>query len=346
MEDLAAEIVELIKDYRSEGGIRIDVEHVLTWVDQFDKGDRKFLLSELLHILPKSYISKKEAIETIEDSFEYLYKKYGHSSAVDFLAHSIFLDCQEPHKSQTLLLDFLKKHSKKKLGFDFKNCGSEGAKYWIYFDDVLASGGTFRKDIIEEIENYGVEQFKSEGIKIVGVFFFLHDWGASNVRYMLQTRFGQDINNRIDFHRVHQIENDPRINYYNPDPQLNHVFPIKDDRFPEWDEYLESLKADRNSQYAYRNAKYPKKEEFYSSAENRNRYERIILNKGLEILEKVDVKSPPIRPLGLISPSYKTFGTGSHAFTWRNISNTCPLVYWWENHEWTPLFSVENRGNH
>jgi hypothetical protein len=55
---------------------------------------------------------------------------------------------------------------------------------------------------------------------------------------------------------------------------------------------------------------------------------------------------PNIRPLGLINPTYRTFGLGTHFFTWRNIPNNSPLVFWWEvpGHNWIPLFPVMNRG--
>ncbi len=55
---------------------------------------------------------------------------------------------------------------------------------------------------------------------------------------------------------------------------------------------------------------------------------------------------PNIRPLGLIHPSHKTFGLGTHFFTLRNIPNNSPLVFWWgvACHDWIPLFPVANRG--
>lgn len=344
MIDIVKNLVEIISDYRKESGMQIDNDHVLQWVAQFNQEDRDFLLSELLHILPKSYVSKKDAIDTLAHSFDYLTNKYGHDSVSDFLSHTAFLNCQAPEKSQTVLLDFLNKFSESQYGHNLEACGKDGVKYWIYFDDVLASGGTFRNDIMNEIESYGVDEFKENEIKIIGIFFFLHSWGCANSKYVILKKFDKQVARRLEFHRVYEIENNPRINFYNPNPKFNHVYPAKDDSKKNWVEFLESLEADRQSQFAYRPNGFPKKEEFYSSTENRLRYESIILDKGIEILNKAEYLSPPIRPLGLVSPSYKTFGTGSHAFTWRNISNTCPLVFWWESPGWHPLFSVENRG--
>ena len=73
-------------------------------------------------------------------------------------------------------------------------------------------------------------------------------------------------------------------------------------------------------------------------------YEKIILNKGLDIIERISSCSDSTRPLGFTSPSHQTLGLGSHVFTWRNTSNTCPIIYWWESNGWSPLLPVQNRG--
>ena len=69
----------------------------------------------------------------------------------------------------------------------------------------------------------------------------------------------------------------------------------------------------RNEEYAFRNKQYPRKEKFFSSTENRIRYENILLKKRFEIMQKI--KSAPagsLRPLGMTNPSNKTLGTGTH----------------------------------
>ena len=95
----------------------------------------------------------------------------------------------------------------------------------------------------------------------------------------------------------------------------------------------------------YRNKEHVEDCEY--SSENRTIYENIVLQKGLSIIDMIqgEVK-PNLRPLGLINPSYKTFGLGTHFFTWRNIPNNSPLVFWWQvqGHNLQPLFPVANRG--
>lgn len=107
------------------------------------------------------------------------------------------------------------------------------------------------------------------------------------------------------------------------------------------------MTATKYEDYAYRKDENPAKENFFTSPENRIIYENILLQKGISIIEmiKSPVK-PNLRPLGLINPNYKTYGLGTHFFTWRNIPNNSPLVFWWqvEGHNWQPLFPVSNRG--
>jgi hypothetical protein len=345
VKELSRSIAKVIKDYRNDGEIFIDSKHVLKWVSQFKVKDQEFVLTELLHILPESYFSKGDATETFTTVLNQLSEEFSFPKTKDFLSHAVFLNRQEGHKSQCEILNFVDEHLKSEYSLTLKRCGKREIRYWLYFDDVLASGATFRRDIKSAIEEYGVDNFKNDGIRIVAVFLFVHDWGEANTKFILQKDYDRTVSNRVTYYRVRTIDNNPRINYYNPNPKFNHAYPVEIAKYEdEWLEYLASLDADKHVNFAFRNPKYPLKESFYSSAKSRIRFETILLNSGLKILAKADNLSPPIRPLGLVSPGYQTFGTGSHAFTWRNISNTCPIVYWWENHGWYPLFSVQNRG--
>lgn len=95
---------------------------------------------------------------------------------------------------------------------------------------------------------------------------------------------------------------------------------------------MHSLRATNYADYAYREDNQPINETFFSSPENRIKYENIILEKGIELIEKIEQPKEitNIRPLGFVYPNYKTFGLGTHFFTWRNIPNNTPLVFWWE----------------
>lgn len=354
MDELIDKISEIIKDYRKDDYSflyrqNMDKEHITRWIEQFDEGDREFVLTELLHLLPHSYLTKEHTLRILGKEFETLRENFGYETVADFLYETRFLDCQENGKSQKIFLGFIDTILQEKYDFSLEQCGTKQIKNWIYFDDVLASGGTFRTDILEEIENYGFDKFKDSGIKIIASFVILHTWATNNVSFTIDSKLGYKLGQRLKYYRVAEIENNPRINYFNSNPDFNHIFPVKNALGEELLEFIEnSFEREyemRNAEFAFRNSEYPKKEEFFSNAENRIRYENILLEKGYEIIKSIDnLTARSLRPLGMTPPSYKTLGTGTHFFTWRNISNTCPLVFWWGTNGWYPLFPVKNRG--
>jgi hypothetical protein len=356
MEKLIEDILELIKDYRKEDisifyRTEIDKEHITKWIEQFDEDDREFLLTELLHLLPNSYLTKENTLRILGNEFETLRKDFKYESVPEFLDETRFLDCQENGKSQKVFLGFVDEILKEKYGYSISQCGTKEIKNWLYIDDVLASGGTFREDILEEINTYGKDEFKKSKIKIIASFVILHSWATNNVRFTIDKSLGYNLNSDLKFYRVAEIDNNPHINYYNSNPKFNHIYPIENDLGTEILEFVEgAFERDydmRNEKLAFRSPDYPKKEEFFSNSESRIRYENIILEKGFEIIKSIDnLTAKSLRPLGMTPPSYKTLGTGSHFFTWRNISNTCPIVFWWGANDWHPLFPVKNRGNH
>src|SRR5690606_13042011 len=109
--------------------------------------------------------------------------------------------------------------------------------------------------------------------------------------------------------------------------------------------YLNSIDASANADRAYRPTHKPAEEKLFSSPASRNRLETLFLVKGIEILSRVgELKVQQIRPLGYTVKSHKTFGLGTLFFTYRNIPNNCPIVFWWGSNNWKPLFVLKNRG--
>jgi hypothetical protein len=151
----------------------------------------------------------------------------------------------------------------------------------------------------------------------------------------------------IYFDADYVIENNIKTKFIADNQMLNCAYPL-DTNNKEFNNYLNKLDTDYTSIPAYRSSNQPKNETFFSSPENRNKFENILLSKGIELLSKIQSETPDTRkrPLGDTVKSHKTFGIGTLYFTWRNISNTCPLVFWWDvpSHGWIPLFHVKNRG--
>ena len=352
LEEIAENIATITKDYHSDynEGFVMSSQHVTEWVNQFEVTDREFVLSEVLHILNQGvYISKDKAKEILLDFLNKATTFFGYQSIDLFLSEAHFISSQAEQKSQTVLLALLNDVLIEKTAYSIGTCGLLGVKNYIYLDDILASGGTFKFGIKKFIEeNNLLSSLISKELRLLSFFFCTHTWGVDNTRYSLKKLFN-DENYFLDVAKFsiasyYKIENNLR----GFNPKLNLVYPEKSKN--DYDAYLVSLEtATLQSDKAYRKTTQPNQENFFSSKENRSRIEQIFLDKGIEIISKIQDESIKYkhRPLGKTYPSYKTFGTGTLFFTWRNISNTCPIVFWWDvpAHNWKGLFPLYNRGN-
>lgn len=350
MQKLAEQILAIIEDYHCDRGFKMNTKNIIDWANQFDANDRTFILSEFLHILNQGiYISKEKAYDLLIEGIKKIAAVKRYKTVEEFLDETVFLNMQAIGKSQSILLNMLDELLTKFYNKGIKKCGLKARKNYIYIDDVLATGrtilGDFR-DWLSTKEN-GVDNLSSilKGNKnLSAIIFCRHCWASSNIKISLKLHFGEDrLIDLIKIYSYYNIENHTKV--YNP--RLNFVYP--DSNQPQLvQEFLDGLTiANKFENVAYRNPDSPSIENFYSSSENRKRFEDIFLSKGLEILDKAKVLSNNHRPLGSTNPYYKTLGTGTLFFTWSNISNTCPIVFWWNNHahNWKGLFPLYNRGN-
>lgn len=352
LENLADEIRVIISDYHSddENGFIMSNEHIINWVSQFEELDRTFVLTELLHVLKQGiYVSKEKAKQILWEFVNKASVHYNYQSIESFLRSTHFISSQNPVKSQSVILALLEGIIQENVGLTLDECGTLGVKHYIYLDDVLASGGTFKMGIKKFIEDNNLLSDLSDGkITLLAYFFCLHTWGTDNTRYSLKKLFNENnyFLNKEKFiiGAYYKIENS--IKGFRE--KLNLVYPEKSK--PEYDVFLASLvNATAQENKAFRNSSDPFEETFFSSKENRLRLEKIFLDKGLMIINSIQDQASRLKhkPLGKTYQSYKTFGTGTLFFTWRNISNTCPIVLWWDNpaHNWQGLFPLSNRGN-
>lgn len=340
MVSLAEKILSTIKDYRQEEGIQITIDDILEWATQFGS-DAKFMLSEMAHILPKIYLSKKAAYKVIEGSLDYFCSILNYNDLESFLKDTEFLDMQREGKSQKALLSILEETIISKIGKSLSQYNNFPKKNFIYIDDVLASGNTIRKDLsIWLSQSDNLKKVNKGDYKLYLYCICIHTWGLGFLEYGLQCNFeGFKLNTVYNY----RIENHAR----RPNQSFNLVVPIKDQP-KEVKNYLASLNATKYEDYAYRDENKPYKEEFFSSPENRIKFENILLKSGLKIIDQIkgEVK-PNVRPLGFTNPNYRIYGQGTLFITWRNIPNNCPLGLWWmvDSHDWKPLFPPKRISN-
>lgn len=347
MEELANNILEIVKDYRNDSGIQITTDCILAWGNQFGD-DAEFILSETEHILRQTYISKEAAIRNLKKQLVGLQTQYKYATMAAFIANAYLIDVQDANKSQPAILALVKEILVEEYGITYDETSTiENRKHYLYFDDVLASGRKSFTEITAFLElelhpSLVVEALLAGDKTLSASYFCIHQLGFNNVQWQLMQKFGDSV--KKHFHTQHTLLIENQSKWDNQ--KLNFVIPI-DSNNTEYNSFLANLGRTSNNALPYRRKTMPKTESFFSSPSNSLKYETIILDAGLRILRNLgDRRKANQRPLGFATPSHKSFGTGTLFFTWRNIPNNCPLIFWWEvpGHNWTPLFTLQHRG--
>jgi len=350
MKENVSAICEILKDYRIDvqrGEQVITSDHVLNWVYQFKQSDQNFILSEFLHLLKQNrYCSKDNAKQFLILILEQLKTDFSYKSVQKLLDDTIFLDLQPGGKSQSLLIELLKETIEDKYQYDIKDCGNNKVLNYIYLDDVLCTGNTFFQDIKDLFENdssnSNLKKLHNDEIRVIVCFIFLHEKNFLKKWNQINMRFSNNTAEKIKWYRWYKIENKATST-----SKIECLLPIENNQPPSVQKYQSQIreKVERyiNGKYSkndefYRNKDLPSVEEFYSSPENRIRFENIVLNKGIEILTTGHPEKQNIRALGYSLPSNKDFGFGTFCFTWQNVPNNTPLVFWYETSNFSPLF--------
>ncbi|MNU16907.1 hypothetical protein D3C71_50810 [compost metagenome] len=344
---LASNIYDVVKDYRNHDDIYITPDHILSWAAQFEE-HQELVLTELNKIIPETYVSKEKAKSYIDEHFNGYLKLYRYQNVTNFLIDTEFINVQQSHKSQPAILALLEEILNEKYSESYLKYADYPKKNYIYFDDILASGSTIGRDMIKFLEQKDdkgkdfVQKIIDNEIRFSISIFCCHTWGYAFQDFRIKKTFNEKVSKKINWFWNYEIQNHGMFN----NQKLNVAKPVKGNN-TKINGYLEGLAATKYESYAYRKNTDPATETFFTSPQNRIQFENILIEKGIDIIGMIkgDIK-PNLRPLGLINPQYKIFGLGTHFFTWRNIPNNSPLVYWWEvdGHNWQPLFSVANRG--
>lgn len=349
MREEIQKIASLIEDYRQDEKIILNEKRIEDWVNQFRADDRFFLLTELINIFEKRYFSKRKVLESMAAFINRVYIDFGYQNVSDFLSDAIFLSLQPENKSQSVLLKLLDDYLKNEFDFGLDKCGNKNKKHFIYLDDILCTGNTLYSNLISWLNSLENKESKlnrllSGDINLIVCYLFLHNKNYQKTINRLQLNLNtQQLSEHIKFYRRIKIENS------NEDSSaLDFIFPVRSDRtqvlqyerkiIEEVESYCKENKYSTSTNEFYRDAAKPTAEKLFTNKENRIRFENIILEKGIEIISKESVNIKNMRALGYDLPSHKNFGFGTLAFTYRNVPNNTPLVFWYAGGGFTPLF--------
>lgn len=167
----------------------------------------------------------------------------------------------------------------------------------------------------------------------------------------MRHKISNDVSSKHKMYRLIEIENG-----VSQSSNIDLIFPLEEgqtDRVKEYQAEITNRVDQRANEKGwktgpnefYRPLDLPTNEGFFTTAENRKIVENAFLQKGIQILDNTNSQIPNIRALGYSLPSLKDFGFGALCFTWRNVPNNAPLVFWYSGGGFTPLFKVTRGGN-
>ncbi|GMU97235.1 hypothetical protein [Ignavibacterium album] len=359
MNVLIDNIFHKIKDYRADEGDTAFVpshDRIKKWIIQFPEDTRIPILTELDNIFSKRYISKERTKIFLKNLIEHMAKEFKFENIIEFLKNAQFLSLQQEGKSQRVLLSMLDELIIQKYNFKLSQCGSDSKRYSIYLDDILCTGLTLMLNLSEWVSKpFSNDKTNKEAISqnlttLVCCYIIVHRENyrkkIAEIKHKLSIEFAEK-------HRLFQgfmIENDILL-----DSKIDLIHPTDTIQLKEVEEYksqiselVESLTKRNNwktNDNYYRPSNLPAEETFFTSPQNRIIVENAFLLKGIEILKSVNVKKSNMRALGYSLPSSKNFGFGALSFTWRNIPNNTPLVFWYVGKGFLPLFEVKRGSN-
>lgn len=358
MEKLIDEVFDQIKDYRADEilpAVKMTKDRIRRWVNQFDEDDREFILTELKNIFGKRYCSKESIKKFIKAVVDKLTKDLNYASTQEFLKRAIFLDLQPNGKSQKIMLKLLSEILQESYKFNIKDCGTTQKKHFVYLDDILCTGNTLIQDLREwSNDSYStgktnLDAIKDKSAELICAYVFIHEKNYQKKKAEMRHKIDDALSSNHKMYRLMEIEN----NEGSISSALDFILPLDEDeqQINEYKEKIVSQVDEHTKRYSstspeefYRTQGRPPKEILFTSPENRNRFESIMLKKGIYILNHSNTRVKNMRALGFSLPSQKNFGFGTLCFTWRNIANNTPLVFWYAGGGFFPLF-VKNQTN-
>ena len=344
-EDLLKKISLIIKDYRAEElGSALDKQHVKKWIDQFDEKNREIILKETAHILQNWYFDEKQFESFFDEVLSFLCKKYS-ISEIELIRKTVFLSTQEQCKSQTRMLNKLKKIIIDRYGITIISTVDASYQIFVYLDDGLFTGAKARREISS------IMTYLPAGASIYAFYMI---GATTGLKYSMEELKKEADKHSLSFDmfRMNELQNArrERNEYENGNKTINisstHscLWPLEEvDEINCISEYIStSVEPHENKEkYLFRQSYWKEDKGIFTSTKNRSIVEKEFLIKGIELAKYSNNKG--LYPLGF--NAWPSLGFGSFCATYMNISNTCPLVLWWGNIEekgdvldmWYPL---------
>lgn len=326
------DIAEIISGYRKKDrnsqalNLKINEAHVERWINQFQQ-NQDIILLETKKLLEKFYFSKDD-ISTFLNSVCTAKSIWGNDPE-GAISDACFLNCQTKGESQRRLWKKIGKIVEDEYGLlipkqvEYSSCST-----FIYVDDCMFSGNTLLKDMQSLLQKIPA------GSRVYAVFIMKYSFANWWVHKILDPQF-EERGVELKILSCCTMQNSGGGNY-----SFDCLRP-KEYESALLDEYLEVLEKEHEATpdkkvNLFRTASSPGG--VFDSEKNRNVLEQELMEAGLKIRSFTRDPKQFMRPMGY--DNRISFGFGGFFATYMNMSNNCPLAYWWGDpsaDDWHPL---------
>lgn len=316
---LVDSICQTTIDYRAGELAPPTPDHVERWVGQFHPEWQIPILTEMEHVLRRTYFSKDTVAKFMQDALNT--KELAGEDPCSFWPEVQLLDIQGGGNSQREMNILFEDTLKAQCNVGFYS-GDDSSNTYVYLDDGIFTGNRVRRDLENWVENHAPDHCHVHIVCIAS-----HSGGKyyaeSNINKKIKET-GKD----IEMTWWHRIELEDRRTYSYSSDVLRPV----------------SIPEDRNVQNYVDTLQYTPtlrtpgslgSQEIFSSEAGRNILEQAFLASGVHIREMCPNLGNTQRPLGHMT--LESLGFGSLVVTYRNCPNNAPLALW-VGDPWYPLF--------
>lgn len=324
MEKLAAELAEILNDYRKTEKLNPKKENVLEWVSQFNVENQRVILEEMIHICQQRYLTENE----VDDFLTGLVtnKKLTNSDS-SFWNNVSLLQIQQNGHSQRIMNEKFKQIIKQLTDIDI-TINDVSKEHFIHLDDFLFTGNRLKTDLSKWLSTAP----KNTKLDIIYIGYYKN--GQYHVNKDLKDNNPNNL--KITFWRLIEMENNP--NCQNVSETLLPASSILDlDEIPDYLKIQPGYKLRDLGQISSVHCG----KSIFSSEEKRQILEKEFTIAGLKINNSIheETKKKYWKPLGI--SSFRGLGFGAMVFSYRNCPNNTPLALWWgdwnSNAIWYPL---------
>lgn len=326
---LEESIADNIKNYQKHLNNWIfDDRHVDKWIHQFPEDERIIVLKETDSLIKHSYMRKR----TIKEFFDEIWRTKGimETNPASTVSKIQFLDIQNKGESQKRLVGLLEKHYYKNNNVLINRRNNPEVQKYIYLDDCMFTGLTLIKDICNWIDNGKPNRNTKLDIVFLGIYNGNFEYVKKRVREKCLEKGIE-----VEFYWAYQYNNDIRNNM----PPYDILWPLRiddDENVNAYVQYMEEQKTNTGKGgLGFRNDYIIEEEsELFTSTQNRVIYEKALLKQGAYIWSLPKSGNDRMKPMGYNHGI--SLGFGAFFATCYNISNNCPLAFWWGDLDSSP----------